>query len=113
MQFYSIPANRELLFRDFTNVGDLSKNKSIERSPRIWRSQLQGLNEVTPMFCRKRETRNLGLVETGNWELRGSKTSAFQGISTVRARVYKDEALVSATLAGLPALLASLESFCE
>jgi hypothetical protein len=60
----------------------------------------------------KRETRNLGLVETGNWELRGSTTST-HGIRIVRARVYKDEALVSATLAGLPALLASLESFCE
>lgn len=65
------------------------------------------------MFCMKRETRNVGLVETGNWELRGSKTSATNGIRIVRARVYKDEALVAATLAGLPALLASLESFCE
>jgi hypothetical protein len=65
------------------------------------------------MFCMKRETRNLGLVETGNWELRGSKNSADRGIRIVRARVYKDEALVSAMLAGLPALLASLESFSE
>jgi hypothetical protein len=65
------------------------------------------------MFCTNRETRNLGLVETGNWELRGSTTSVSNGTRTVRSRVYKDEALVSAVLAELPALLASLESFCE
>jgi hypothetical protein len=65
------------------------------------------------MFCRKRETRNLGLVETTNWELRGSTTLTVNSIRTVRSRVYKDEALVSAMLSELPALLASLESFCE
>ncbi|MEG3861819.1 MULTISPECIES: hypothetical protein [unclassified Microcoleus] len=65
------------------------------------------------MFCLNRETRNLGLVETGNKELRGSKTSAAKNIRSPRSRVYKDEALVSASLAGLPALLASLESFRE
>ena len=65
------------------------------------------------MSCTKRETRNLGLVETGNRELRGSTTSVSNGTGTVRSRVYKDEALVSAALAELPALLASLESFCE
>ena len=64
------------------------------------------------MFCRNRETRNLGLVETSNREMRGSTTSAAKNIRIVR-RVYKDEALVSASLAGLPDLLASLESFRE
>jgi hypothetical protein len=65
------------------------------------------------MFCLKQETRNLELVETSNKEMRGSTTSAAKNIRIVRARVYKDEALVSASLAGLPALLASLESFRE
>ncbi|MEG4343213.1 hypothetical protein QUB70_07960 [Microcoleus sp. A003_D6] len=66
------------------------------------------------MFGLTRRTKNLGRVETGNSELRGSITSASKSIHFVRAsRVYKDEALVSATLAGLPALLASLESFRE
>ncbi|MEG4575767.1 hypothetical protein QUA56_24305 [Microcoleus sp. N3A4] len=65
------------------------------------------------MFCRTGRTKNLGPVETGNSELRGSITSASKSIRTVRSRAYKDEALVSATLAGLPALLASLESFRE
>ncbi|MCC3415412.1 MAG: hypothetical protein JGK24_30150 [Microcoleus sp. PH2017_29_MFU_D_A] len=65
------------------------------------------------MFCLNRETRHLGLVETSNREMRGSTTSAAKNIRRVRSRVYKDEALVSASLAGLPALLASLESFRE
>ena len=67
------------------------------------------------MFGLTRRTKNLGQVETGNSELRGSITSASKSIHFVRgaSRVYKDEALVSATLAGLPALLASLESFRE
>jgi hypothetical protein len=65
------------------------------------------------MFGLTRETKNLGRVETGNSERRGSITSASQSIRTVRSLVYKDEALVSAALAGLPALLASLESFRE
>ncbi len=62
------------------------------------------------MFDLTRKTKNLGLVETGNSERGGS---ASKSIRAVRSRVYKDEALVSASLAGLPALLASLESFCE
>ncbi|NQE32592.1 hypothetical protein [Microcoleus asticus] len=65
------------------------------------------------MFGRTGRTKNLGLVETENSELRGSITSASKSIRTVRSRVYKDEALVSAALAELPALLASLESFRE
>ncbi len=65
------------------------------------------------MFGLTRRTKNLGRVETGNSELRGSVASASKSIRAVRSRVYKDEALVSATLAGLPALLASLESFRE
>ena len=65
------------------------------------------------MFGLTRRTKNLGRVETGNSELRGSTTSASQSSRTVRSRVYKDEALVSASLARLPALLASLESFRE
>ncbi|MEG5040285.1 MULTISPECIES: hypothetical protein [unclassified Microcoleus] len=59
------------------------------------------------------ETKNLGRVETENSQLRGSFTSASNSTNILRSRVYKDEALVSATLAGLPALLASLESFRE
>ena len=65
------------------------------------------------MFGRTGRTKKLGLVETENSELRGSITSASKSIRTVRSRVYKDEALVSAALAELPALLASLESFRE
>ncbi|WP_333071283.1 MULTISPECIES: hypothetical protein [unclassified Microcoleus] len=65
------------------------------------------------MFCVTRETKNLGLVETGNSQRRGSLTSASKSTRILRSRVYKDEALVSATLAGLPSLLASLESFRE
>ncbi|MCW6050652.1 hypothetical protein QUB60_00505 [Microcoleus sp. A2-C5] len=65
------------------------------------------------MLGLKRETRNLGIVETSNREMRGSTTSAAKTIGITRSRVYKDEALVSASLAGLPALLASLESFRE
>ena len=65
------------------------------------------------MLGQTRRTRNLGRVETRNSELRGSIASASQSNRTVRSRVYKDEALVSASLAGLPALLASLESFRE
>ncbi|MEG4803166.1 hypothetical protein QUB63_11555 [Microcoleus sp. ARI1-B5] len=60
-----------------------------------------------------RKTKNLGRVETRNPELGGSITSASESSRSVRSRVYKDEALVSASLAGLPALLASLESFRE
>ena len=65
------------------------------------------------MFGRTGRTKNLGLVETENSELRGSITSASKSMRTVRSRVYKDEALVSAALEELPALLASLESFRE
>ena len=65
------------------------------------------------MFGRTGRTKNLGLVEAGNSELRGSITSASKSMRTVRSRVYKDEALVSAALEELPALLASLESFRE
>ncbi|MEP6515822.1 hypothetical protein [Microcoleus vaginatus] len=63
------------------------------------------------MFGVTRETKNLGRVETGNSQRRGSFTSASKSTRILRSRVYKDEALVSAALAGLPALLASLESF--
>ncbi len=65
------------------------------------------------MFGLTRKTKNLGRVETGNSERRGSIASASQSSRTVRSRVYKDEALVSASLARLPTLLASLESFQE
>ncbi|MEG4420731.1 hypothetical protein QUA70_19375 [Microcoleus sp. LAD1_D5] len=65
------------------------------------------------MFSLTRETKNLGQVETANSEQRGSITSVSKSIRIVRSRVYKDEALVSAALAGLPDLLASLESFRE
>jgi hypothetical protein len=65
------------------------------------------------MFGLTRRTKNLGRVETRNSELGGSIASASQSSRSVRSRVYQDEALVSATLAGLPALLASLESFRE
>ncbi|MEG5172866.1 hypothetical protein QUB25_11900 [Microcoleus sp. B3-D7] len=65
------------------------------------------------MFCVTRETKNLGRVETGNSQRRGSLTSASKSTRIFRSRVYKDEALVSVALAGLPALLASLESFRE
>ncbi|MEG4279993.1 hypothetical protein QUA62_21320 [Microcoleus sp. MON1_C1] len=63
------------------------------------------------MLCVTQETKNLGRVETGNSQRRDSFTSASKTTSMLRSRVYKDEALVSATLTGLPALLASLESF--
>ncbi|WP_333224164.1 hypothetical protein [Microcoleus sp. BR0-C5] len=65
------------------------------------------------MFSVTPETKNLGRVETGNSQRRGSFTSASKSTRILRSRVYKDEALVSAALAGLPALLASLESFRE
>jgi hypothetical protein len=65
------------------------------------------------MFGLTGETHNLGRVETGNSQRRDSITSASKSIRIVRSRVYKDEALVSAALVGLPALLASLESFRE
>ena len=65
------------------------------------------------MLDMTRRTKNLGRVETKNSELRDSIASASQSSRTVRSRVYKDEALVSASLAGLSALLASLESFRE
>ena len=65
------------------------------------------------MLGQTRRTKNLGRVETRNSELQGSIASASESSRTVRSRVYKDEALVSASLAGLPALLASLESFRE
>jgi hypothetical protein len=64
------------------------------------------------MFCLKPEARNLELVKTGNRGFRSSKTSATNRIHFVPS-VYKDEALVEATLRGLPGLLASLESFRE
>ncbi|MBE9096036.1 MULTISPECIES: hypothetical protein [unclassified Tychonema] len=65
------------------------------------------------MFNLTRKTKNLGPAETGDSEMRGSVASRYQSIGRARSRVYKDEALVSASLAGLPALLASLESFRE
>jgi len=65
------------------------------------------------MFGLTGETKNLERVETENLERRDSITSASKSIRIVRSRIYKDEALVSATLVGLPALLASLESFRE
>ncbi|MEG3907220.1 hypothetical protein Q5691_23430 [Microcoleus sp. w1-18aA5] len=65
------------------------------------------------MLCVTRETKNLGRLETDNSQRRGSFTSASKSTRILRSRVYKDEALVSAALAGLPALLASLESFRE
>jgi len=63
------------------------------------------------MFDVTRKTKILGLVETGNSERGGSASKSSRAVRS--SRVYKDEALVSASLAGLPALLASLESFCE
>ena len=63
------------------------------------------------MLCVTRETKNLGRLETENSQRRDSFTSASKSTRILRSRVYKDEALVSAALAGLPALLASLESF--
>ena len=65
------------------------------------------------MFCLTPEARNLELVKTGNRGFRGSQTSAANRLHLVRSPVYKDEALVAATLRGLPGLLASLESFRE
>jgi len=65
------------------------------------------------MLCVTRETKNLGPIETGNSPGQDSFTSASKSTRILRSRVYKDEALVSATLAGLPSLLASLESFRE
>ena len=66
------------------------------------------------MFGLTGETQNLGRVESENSQQGDySITSASKSIRIVRSRVYKDEALVSATLVGLPALLASLESFRE
>lgn len=64
------------------------------------------------MFCLTPEARNLDLVKTRNRGIRGSKTSV-ANLSHLRSRVYKDEALVAATLGELPELLASLESFRE
>ncbi|MFM9265571.1 MAG: hypothetical protein EAZ09_23760 [Oscillatoriales cyanobacterium] len=64
------------------------------------------------MFCLTSEDRNLELIEAGNSGLRGSGASAANR-NLVRKRVYKDEALVAATLRGLPQLLSSLESFRE
>ncbi|MBE9162720.1 MULTISPECIES: hypothetical protein [Microcoleaceae] len=60
-----------------------------------------------------RKTKNLGRLETENLEQGGGVASGCKSISYARSRVYKDEALVSASLAGLPALLASLESLRE
>lgn len=65
------------------------------------------------MFCLTPEARNLALVKSGNGGGRGSKTSADNRLHLVRSRVYRDEALVAATLRGLPELLRSLESFRE
>ncbi len=66
------------------------------------------------MFCLIPEARNSEMVRTGNRGLRGSRASAANRTNFVRAsRVYQDEALVAATLRGLPELLLSLESFCE
>ncbi len=65
------------------------------------------------MFGLTGETQNLGRVESENSQEGDSITSASKSIRIVRSRVYKDEALVSAALVGLPDLLASLESFRE
>lgn len=65
------------------------------------------------MFCLTPEARNLEQVFTGNRGLGCSKTSADNRLHLVRSRVYRDEALVAATLRGLPELLRSLESFRE
>ncbi|HAT12305.1 MAG TPA: hypothetical protein DCS91_00705 [Microcoleaceae bacterium UBA11344] len=64
------------------------------------------------MFFLTPEARKFERVTTGNRGYRGAKTSA-ANLSHVRSRVYKDEALVAATLGELPELLASLESFRE
>jgi len=66
------------------------------------------------MFCLTPEARNLGLVKTGSRRFRGSRASGANDTQFARAsRIYKDEALVAATLRGLPELLLSLESFRE
>lgn len=66
------------------------------------------------MFCLTPEARNLGPVKTGNRRFRGSIASGANDTQFARAsRVYKDEALVAATLRGLPELLLSLESLRE
>jgi hypothetical protein len=64
------------------------------------------------MFCLTPEARNLELIETGNRGFRGPRACA-SNRNLIRTRVYKDEALVAATLRGLPELLSSLESFRE
>jgi hypothetical protein len=64
------------------------------------------------MFCLIPEARNLEIIEAVNRGVRGSRASAANR-NLVRTRVYKDEALVAATLRGLPQLLSSLESFRE
>ncbi|MDQ2097822.1 MAG: hypothetical protein QQW96_09260 [Tychonema bourrellyi B0820] len=65
------------------------------------------------MFCLTPEARNLELVKTGNRGFRGSRASAASRMQVRSSRVYKDEALVAATLRGLTELLSSLESFRE
>jgi hypothetical protein len=65
------------------------------------------------MFFLTPEARKFERVTTGNRGYRGAKTSAANPSHLVRSRVYKDEALVAATLGELPELLASLESFRE
>lgn len=65
------------------------------------------------MFCLTPEARNLELVKTGNRGFRGSRASPASRMHVRSSRVYKDEALVAATLRGLPELLSSLESFRE
>lgn len=64
------------------------------------------------MFCLTPESRNLELVKTRN-RFRGSRASAASPMQVRSSRVYKDEALVAATLRGLTELLSSLESFRE
>ena len=65
------------------------------------------------MFGLTQKNNNLGPAETGDSQMPGAVASRSKSISTPPSQVYKDEALVSASLAGLQALLASLESFRE
>jgi hypothetical protein len=90
----------------------LSNNINIEQSLRNFTRATLGLIEDTTMFCLTPEARNSELIEATNCGLQGSRTSTANR-NLVRTRVYKDEALVAATLRELPQLLSSLESFRE
>ncbi|MBE9188473.1 hypothetical protein IQ270_28520 [Microcoleus sp. LEGE 07076] len=65
------------------------------------------------MFSLTQKNKNLKPIETRHSELPSCVASESKSMGRARSEVYKDEALVSASLAGLPALLASLESFRE